>query len=176
MLHADEPPPKPPLNYATNFNKVEDKITMPIPIKDINSIHGDPTVLWEEEEVQIMIIKRDLHVRFKPECKEGFLSDGPILIRLTNVNDYAHFNLEEETTIALAWVSYLSLSANFFVKESLFTMAKAVGKPLHVVMATISKSRPSFVMVKVEVDLLKEFLKRINVGFKKTYYGEIIST
>jgi len=55
-------------------------------------------------------------------------------------------------------------------------MAKAVGKPLHVVMATISKSRPSFVKVKVEVDLLKEFLKRINVGVKKTYSGEIIST
>ncbi|KAG5610686.1 hypothetical protein H5410_021967 [Solanum commersonii] len=74
-LHADEPPPKPPLNYATNFNKVEDKITMPIPFKDITSIHGDPTVLWEEEE---------------PECKEGFLSDRHILIRLTNMKDYVH--------------------------------------------------------------------------------------
>ncbi|WMV25408.1 hypothetical protein MTR67_018793 [Solanum verrucosum] len=29
-------------------------------------------------------------VRFKPECKEGFLSDGHILIRLTNMNDYVY--------------------------------------------------------------------------------------
>lgn len=39
-------------------------------------------------------------------------------------------------------------------------------------MAAISKSRPSFVKVMVEVDLLKENLKRINVGVKKKYSGE----
>jgi len=55
-------------------------------------------------------------------------------------------------------------------------MAKAVGKPLHVDMATIRKSRPSSVKVKVEVDLLKEFPKWINVGIKKTSSREIIST
>ncbi|KAG5610726.1 hypothetical protein H5410_022007 [Solanum commersonii] len=42
-------------------------------------------------------------------------------------------------------------------------MAKAVGKPLHVDMATIRKSRP-------------KFPKWINVGIKKTSSGEIIST
>jgi len=55
-------------------------------------------------------------------------------------------------------------------------MSKAVGKPLHVVMATISKSRLTFVKVKVEVNLLKEFPKQINVGVRKTSSGEIIST
>jgi len=87
---------------------------MHIPIKDITYIHGDPTILWKEEEVQVMIIKEELRyaipanfsygwsnlekirklilygVRFKPECKEGFLSDRHILIRLTNMKDYVH--------------------------------------------------------------------------------------
>ncbi|WMV25336.1 hypothetical protein MTR67_018721 [Solanum verrucosum] len=29
-------------------------------------------------------------VRFKHECKEGFLSDRHILLRLTNMKDYVH--------------------------------------------------------------------------------------
>ncbi|KAG5610744.1 hypothetical protein H5410_022025 [Solanum commersonii] len=105
-------------------------------------------------ETQLYYVRKK-SVRFKPDCKEEFLSDRHILIRLTNKKDY--FILETETTIALAWISFSSLSPNFFVKESLFTMAKAMGIPLHVVMATISKSRLSFVKVKVEVDLLKNF-------------------
>ena len=46
-------------------------------------------------------------------------------------------------------------------------MAKAVGIPLHVDMATKNKSRPSWDKVKLEVDLLRDFPKRINVGIKK---------
>uniref|UniRef100_M1DBB8 Uncharacterized protein n=1 Tax=Solanum tuberosum TaxID=4113 RepID=M1DBB8_SOLTU len=59
-LHANEQPPNPPLNYANSLNKVEDKITTHIPIKDINYTHGKPTVLWEEEEVETIIIKENL--------------------------------------------------------------------------------------------------------------------
>jgi len=55
-------------------------------------------------------------------------------------------------------------------------MSKAVGKQLNVDMATIRKSRPSCVKVKVEVNLLKEFPKQINVGVRKISSGEIIST
>ncbi|WMV25334.1 hypothetical protein MTR67_018719 [Solanum verrucosum] len=71
-LHAGEPPPKPPLNCATTSNKVEDKITMPIPIKDITYIHGNPTVLWEEEEVQIMIIKEELQYAITENFSYGW--------------------------------------------------------------------------------------------------------
>lgn len=42
-------------------------------------------------------------------------------------------------------------------------MAKVLGKPLHIDMATINKSKTSHEKVKVEVDLLKDFLRRINV-------------
>ncbi|KAH0651959.1 hypothetical protein KY284_031871 [Solanum tuberosum] len=54
-------------------------------------------------------------------------------------------------------------------------MAKEVGKPLHVDMATKNKSRPSCAKIKVEVDLLRDFPKRINVGVMKASSGEIIS-
>ncbi|KAH0670753.1 hypothetical protein KY290_026152 [Solanum tuberosum] len=86
------------------------------------------------------------------------------------------FNPEAEKTTALAWIYFPALSPNFFVKESLFTMEKEVGNPLHVDMATKKKSRPSSAKVKVEVDILRDFPKRNNVGIKKANSGEIIST
>ncbi|KAG5610731.1 hypothetical protein H5410_022012, partial [Solanum commersonii] len=175
-LHAGVPRPKPPLNSATTFNKVEDKITMPIPIKDITYIHGNPTVLWEEEEVQIMIIKEELQyaiteifsygwsnlekirklilygVRFKSKFKEGFLSNRHILIRLTNMKDYTDIISDVTSKV-----------------ETLVQPRRRNYPHMDLFFIPITKSRPSFVKVKVEVDLLKEFLKRINVGVKKTY-------
>lgn len=41
-------------------------------------------------------------------------------------------------------------------------------------MATTNKTRPSCTRIKVEVDLLRELPKRINVGIKKNS-GEIMS-
>lgn len=143
-----------------------------------------------------------IQCEIKGDCKIGFLSDRHILIRLTTMEDYVHvmskpayflhvkdgfyqmrplkwepwFNPKKETTTALALISFPALSPNFFVKESLFSMAKAVGKPLHVDMTTKNKFRPSCAKVKVEVDLLRDFLKRINVGIKKVNTREIIST
>lgn len=56
---------------------------------------------------------------------------------------------------------------NFFGKETIFSIASAVGKPLQVDMATSNKIRPSCARVKVEMDLLGEFPKQVNVGIKK---------
>ncbi|KAF3664464.1 hypothetical protein FXO37_11500 [Capsicum annuum] len=47
----------------------------------------------------------------------------------------------------------------FFVKESLFSFASAVGKPIHLDMALVNKTRPSYARVKVQVDLLLDFPK-----------------
>ncbi|WMV54485.1 hypothetical protein MTR67_047870 [Solanum verrucosum] len=138
----------------------------------------------------------------KAECNISFLRDKHILIRLMTMDKYVYvmsksayflrasdgyyqmrtlkwvpwFNPNEETTTALAWISFPALPSNIFVKESLFTMAKAVGKPLHVDMATKNKSRSSCAKVKVEVDLLRDFPKLINVGIKKTSSAQILST
>ncbi|KAH0643787.1 hypothetical protein KY289_034761 [Solanum tuberosum] len=50
--------------------------------------------------------------------------------------------------------------------EVVFSLASAVGKPLQVDLATQNKTRPSCARVKVEVDLLGEFPKRINLGMR----------
>ncbi|KAG5585572.1 hypothetical protein H5410_046006, partial [Solanum commersonii] len=71
----------------------------------------------------------------------------------------AKFKVEEETTHAMAWISFLNLKPTFFVSESIFPLPTAVGKPLHLDMATINKTRPSCARVNVQVDLLVVFSK-----------------
>lgn len=66
-----------------------------------------------------------------------------------------------------------SLPQNFFIKEVIFTLTAAVGKLLQVDMATKNQTRPTCTHVKVEVNLLGEFPKRINIGVRKSS-GEII--
>ncbi|WMV24739.1 hypothetical protein MTR67_018124 [Solanum verrucosum] len=77
------------------------------------------------------------------------------------------FDPLEETSTAIAWISFPSLPPNFFVEEAIFSLAAAVGKPLQVDLATKNQTRPSCARVKVEVDLLSEFPKRINVGLRR---------
>ncbi|KAH0675185.1 hypothetical protein KY285_022986 [Solanum tuberosum] len=83
------------------------------------------------------------------------------------------FDPEEETTTAIAWISFPALPPNFFGRETIFSLAAAMGKPLQVDMATRNQARPSCARVKVEVDLLGEFPKRIKIGMKKTN-GEVM--
>lgn len=82
------------------------------------------------------------------------------------------FDPEEETTTTIAWISFPSLPPIFFGKESIFSLAAAVDKPLQVDLATRNHTRPSCSRVKVEVDLLSEFPKKISVGLRKQS-GEI---
>lgn len=56
----------------------------------------------------------------------------------------------------------------FFKKETIFLLAVAMGKPLQIDMATCNKTWPSYTTVKVEVDLLGHFPKRINRIKKKS--------
>ncbi|KAH0665330.1 hypothetical protein KY285_026536 [Solanum tuberosum] len=83
------------------------------------------------------------------------------------------FDPEKETSWAIAWISFPALPPNFFVKEAIFSLAAAVGKPLQVDLATKNQTSPSCARVKVEVDLLGEFPKRINVGVRKQS-GEVV--
>lgn len=52
-------------------------------------------------------------------------------------------------------------------------MAMIVRKPLQVDMATRDQTRPNCARVKVKVDLLSEFPKRIKIGVRKST-GEIL--
>lgn len=68
----------------------------------------------------------------------------------------------------------LSISSpELFCEKSIFSLAVAVGKPLQVDVAKKNKSRPSCARVKIEVDLLGEFPKRINTGIKQED-GEVL--
>ncbi|XP_070040107.1 uncharacterized protein [Nicotiana tomentosiformis] len=62
--------------------------------------------------------------------------------------------------MAMAWISFPGLLPTFFVKECLFSLASAVGKPMHLDMATRNKTRPSCARVKVLVDLLADLPKK----------------
>ncbi|XP_060183050.1 uncharacterized protein LOC132613004 [Lycium barbarum] len=73
----------------------------------------------------------------------------------------SQFSIENETSIAMVWISFPNLLPTFFVKESLFTLASAVGKPIQLDAATINKTRPNSARVKVQVDLLADFPKSV---------------
>ncbi|KAH0658439.1 hypothetical protein KY289_027187 [Solanum tuberosum] len=85
---------------------------------DITYVHGEPTVLWDEEEVDNMLIQEDLEFaviekfsyewleleeirkivplqyEIKAECKMDFLRDRHVLIRLTTMEDCVHIMLK----------------------------------------------------------------------------------
>ncbi|WMV06919.1 hypothetical protein MTR67_000304 [Solanum verrucosum] len=141
-----------------------------------------------------------IQLEIKGPCNIGFLEERHILIRLSLLEDYATlmskawelrvrnryfplrflkwdpwFNPEEETTIAIAWISFPGLPTNLFDKESLFSLATAVGKPLVIDKATNNQTRPSCARVKVEVDLLKELSKRIQINCIEEETGTVKS-
>lgn len=84
----------------------------------------------------------------KGECNIGLLSNRHVLIRASCLEGYVHllsksafylmiggwsnvirtlkwdpmFNLEEETSNAIAWISFPALPPNFFVKEVVFSI------------------------------------------------------
>lgn len=72
------------------------------------------------------------------------------------------FSFEEEMLTTVAWTSFPSLSPKFFWQEAVFPLAAIVRKPLQVDM-TIKNKSSSCARVKVKVDLLGEFTKRIKI-------------
>ncbi|KAK4337526.1 hypothetical protein RND71_042013 [Anisodus tanguticus] len=76
------------------------------------------------------------------------------------------FTVEEETSIAMAWISFPTLPPNYYGESQLFSLAAAAGKPLMTDLATKKKSRPSCARVKVEIDLLKEHPSRVLIQVK----------
>lgn len=68
--------------------------------------------------------------------------------------------------MVVAWITFLGLPPNVFSDEAIFVLAVAVGKPLQMDQATKNQTRSRSARVKVEVDLLKEFPKRIKISVK----------
>lgn len=67
------------------------------------------------------------------------------------------FSVDEETTQAMAWISFPDLKQPYFVKQSIFSLASALGNVLNLDTPTINKTRPSSNRVKVKVDIFDNF-------------------
>ncbi|XP_070046621.1 uncharacterized protein [Nicotiana tomentosiformis] len=78
---------------------------------------------------------------------------------------------EEETPIDVALISLPELPPNFFGKEFVFSLASAVGNPLHIDLATQNRTSPSCAKVKAEVNLLSKFPQRIKIIEEEDEYG-----
>ncbi|KAH0761377.1 hypothetical protein KY290_017450 [Solanum tuberosum] len=168
------------LAYATTLQPTMSARAL-VPIKPLTYLHGEPRVIWEEEEVTQMIVNEELEYavvgkfsyglsdiqelrkiipkqcKLKGDVTIGLLCNRYVLIRASRMEDY-------EMSTVIAWISLQALPPNFFDRETIFSLVAAVGKPLRVDMATSDKTRPSCARVKVEVDLLGEFPKRVNVA------------
>lgn len=62
-LHFPGGEPPPALIIPSYLNLLTPEISKPInpiPIKDITYVHGEPIVLWEEKEVDNMIVQENL--------------------------------------------------------------------------------------------------------------------
>ncbi|KAG5617651.1 hypothetical protein H5410_017475 [Solanum commersonii] len=143
------------------------------------------------EELQYdLLIQIPKQLKVKADCRIGFLRNRHILMRFNLIEDFvnvvsksiyyindkdgysyqmrpliydAKFKIEEETSQAMACISFPDLKPTFFVKESLFSLASAVGKPIHLDLATVNKTRPSCAKVKVQVDLLADLPKCVEM-------------
>lgn len=81
----------------------------------------------------------------------------------------------------MASISFPNLLPTYFVKETLFSFASPVEKPLQLDMTTISKPRPSCVRINVQVDLISDLPKFVQIMLKyntiicRTIVGSVIS-
>ncbi|KAK4371635.1 hypothetical protein RND71_007019 [Anisodus tanguticus] len=137
----------------------------------------------------------------KAEVNIGFLHNRHVLIRCSIEEDYVTlmsrpnfwikettksflmrtfkwdiwFTPEEETSMAVIWISFPNLPPNFYVPSILFSIASAVGKPIAIDAATLNKTRPSCARVKVEADLLQEHPQRYNIQIMNGEEMETVS-
>ncbi|XP_015389274.2 uncharacterized protein LOC107178506 [Citrus sinensis] len=76
-----------------------------------------------------------------------------------------NFRCSEESPIVPVWISFPYLPVHFMhCRETLFSIASAIGKPLRIDQATASLARPSIARVLVEYDVTQPPLPRIRIG------------
>ncbi|KAG5585313.1 hypothetical protein H5410_045747 [Solanum commersonii] len=129
----------------------------PIPLKKIAIMDGIHIVRWIERHALMMIFERieDFTNILTKNAYYIIAKDGCAYQMGPFIYD-DNFNSKEETTQVTTWISFPDLLPIFFVKEVMFSLASAVGKPLHLDLATINKTRPSYARVKIQLDLLAE--------------------
>ncbi|KAG5610931.1 hypothetical protein H5410_022212 [Solanum commersonii] len=113
---------------------------------------------WPELDDLKVQIPKQLHI--KGDCTIDLLSNRHLLIILSQMEDFinimskntyyiiakdgyayqmwpliydAKFKPEEETTQAMSWIYFLQLLPTFYGKETLFSLASVVGKPVDLI-------------------------------------------
>ena len=76
------------------------------------------------------------------------------------------FTPEEETLIVLIWVMDPRLPWHFYNKVLFTTILESLGKVLYLDSPSSQRTRGSTIRVKVQVDLTKERLEHVWLGFK----------
>lgn len=82
------------------------------------------------------------------------------------------FGVDEETSNTITWVFSPNILPTYFVRESLFSLALAIGKPLHLETATLHKTWPNYVRVKVQINLATELPKFVRIVIVDEDKGE----
>uniref|UniRef100_M1DF82 DUF4283 domain-containing protein n=1 Tax=Solanum tuberosum TaxID=4113 RepID=M1DF82_SOLTU len=150
-----EPIPMKQLSYKDGIPRViwtEEEVNRMNTLENLQyAVVGKFSYGWPNiEELRLQIPKQ---CDVKGECKIELLRRRHILMRFSRQDDFinmmskssyyilskdgysymmrpliydANFSVEEETTQAMAWISFPNLKPTFFVKESIFSMASVV--------------------------------------------------
>ena len=86
------------------------------------------------------------------------------------------FHSSEESPIVSVWVLLPFLPVHYIrCKETLYSIAATIGKPLRIDHATASVSRPTVARVLIEYDISKPLLKRLWIREKNTSFWQYIT-
>ncbi|KAG5624599.1 hypothetical protein H5410_009817 [Solanum commersonii] len=135
-----------------------------VSMKQVTYLHDEPQIVWRRRKTTLL----EDYVTL-PSKQQFYITHNYWSYHMKTLKWDPMFDPEKETSIEIASISFPSLPPNFLGKETIFSLASAVGKPLQVHMATLNKTRPSCVRVKVEVDLMGVFPNRINHNEKECF-------
>lgn len=77
--------------------------------------------------------------------------------------------------IRVSWISLPDLLPNLFARKAILSISSAVGKSLSLAMATKNHTRPSYVLVKIKVDLVAKLSHSVNINEENNIIGEVKS-
>ncbi|PIN11890.1 hypothetical protein CDL12_15503 [Handroanthus impetiginosus] len=123
----------------------------------------------------------------KGDFNIGVLNIKHVLIRLTLEEDYTRlwmrqlwffdgfpmrlfkwtptFNPREESSLIPVWINLPNLPIQFFNKNALFSISSMIGTPLRIDEATAALTRPSNARVCIEIDLMQQLEREIDIRF-----------
>ncbi|XP_070034157.1 uncharacterized protein [Nicotiana tomentosiformis] len=84
------------------------------------------------------------------------------------------FNVKEEPTKAVVWISLPNLPTELFAMKALLSIASAVGKPIAIDKATQTKSRASTARVKAILDLMGKLPHKLRLQFLDKQMGRMV--